>query len=36
MAHYATLPKVEDRPSLIVYKCDHCGSTVIAPREPKK
>ena len=33
MAHYATLPKVHDRPSVIVFKCDHCGATIIKSKE---
>ncbi|WP_298256904.1 hypothetical protein [Bradyrhizobium sp.] len=33
MAHYATLPKADDRPSVTVYRCDHCGATVVMPRE---
>ena len=33
MAHYATLPKADDRPSVTVYRCDHCGATVVMPKE---
>ena len=33
MAHYTTLPKVHDRPSVIVFKCDHCGATIIKSKE---
>ena len=34
-AHYATLPKTQERPPLIIYKCDHCGTvvTVTASKE---
>ena len=33
--HYATLPKTQESPPLIIYKCDHCGTvaTVTAPKE---
>lgn len=33
MAHNATLPKADDRPALTVYRCDHCGATVITPKQ---
>ena len=25
-AHYTTLPKTHDRPPLIIYRCDRCGT----------
>ena len=34
MSHSATLPKSEDRASANVYRCDHCGESVIS-RESK-
>jgi DNA-directed RNA polymerase subunit M/transcription elongation factor TFIIS len=30
-AHYATLPKTGERPPLIIYRCDHCGTIVTVP-----
>jgi DNA-directed RNA polymerase subunit M/transcription elongation factor TFIIS len=32
MSHYLTLPKVGDQPRLTIYRCDHCGETVIKPK----
>ena len=31
--HYLTMPKTHDRPRLIIYRCDHCGTvaTAVAP-----
>jgi predicted RNA-binding Zn-ribbon protein involved in translation (DUF1610 family) len=33
MSHYVTLPKIEDRRALTIYRCDHCGETVVVPRK---
>jgi formylmethanofuran dehydrogenase subunit E len=33
MSYSAMLPKTEDRPVANVYRCDHCGETVIKPKE---
>jgi DNA-directed RNA polymerase subunit RPC12/RpoP len=32
MSHYVTLPKTGDRPRVTIYRCDHCGETVITPK----
>ena len=33
MFHYATLPRIADRPAHTIYRCDHCGETVITKKE---
>jgi hypothetical protein len=32
MSHSATLPKTNEQPKLTVYRCLHCGETVITPK----
>jgi predicted RNA-binding Zn-ribbon protein involved in translation (DUF1610 family) len=36
MSRYTTLPKIEQRPRINVFRCDHCGSTTITSKENKK
>ena len=33
MSLYTTFPKIEDRPKLTVYRCDHCGATTITRKQ---
>lgn len=34
-AHYATLPKTNERPQLIIYRCDHCGAIATVSARPE-